>query len=103
MQDIYASVPSPEDPLLGETMNSLDQELHDSLSNYENPRGILTSLYLYQIVSRKPGKHTMSFLIDRLTSSVLLLRCFKWKPIRISSLTPFSPLLEKQVMIASII
>ncbi|WVO21450.1 uncharacterized protein IAS62_002759 [Cryptococcus decagattii] len=51
MQDIYASVPSPEDPLFGETMNLLDRELYDSLSNYENPRGILTSLYLYQIRS----------------------------------------------------
>ncbi|OXG48040.1 DNA supercoiling protein [Cryptococcus neoformans] len=51
MQDIYASVPSPEDPLFGETKNPLDQELYDSLSNYENPHGILTSLYLYQIRS----------------------------------------------------
>ncbi|KIR27533.1 DNA supercoiling protein [Cryptococcus deuterogattii LA55] len=51
MQDIYASVPSPEDPLFGETMDPVDQELYDSLSNYENPRSILTSLYLYQIRS----------------------------------------------------
>ncbi|WWD19169.1 hypothetical protein CI109_103627 [Kwoniella shandongensis] len=53
MQDIYASVPSPPDPeFFGyESTSPQDAELYDGLENYENPKGVKTFLYRYQIRS----------------------------------------------------
>ncbi|WVQ72084.1 hypothetical protein IAR50_001629 [Cryptococcus sp. DSM 104548] len=51
MQDIYASVPSPTDSALKPNESPIDQEIHQSLRNYENPEGIKTDMYPYQIRS----------------------------------------------------
>ncbi|ODO11128.1 hypothetical protein I350_01731 [Cryptococcus amylolentus CBS 6273] len=51
MQDIYASVPSPTDPDFEPTESPVDQEIHRSLQNYENPEGVKAEMYLYQIRS----------------------------------------------------
>ncbi|WVQ80158.1 hypothetical protein IAT38_002263 [Cryptococcus sp. DSM 104549] len=51
MHDLYASVPSPPDPKLGWAASPLDEELYEALANYENPRGVRTNLYRYQLRS----------------------------------------------------
>ncbi|WRT68549.1 uncharacterized protein IL334_005526 [Kwoniella shivajii] len=51
MQDIYTGVPSPHAPQFGPTTSLPDKELFESLEAYENPYGVRTDLYKYQIRS----------------------------------------------------
>ncbi|WVQ95089.1 hypothetical protein IAU59_002183 [Kwoniella sp. CBS 9459] len=51
MQDIYTSIPSPSDPIFEPTSNPADQDLFSSLENFDNPAGVKTDLYRYQLRS----------------------------------------------------
>ncbi|WWC71430.1 uncharacterized protein I206_105386 [Kwoniella pini CBS 10737] len=51
MQDIYSEIPSPHDPHFAYSDSIPDRELFDSLEAYENPYGVQTDLYKYQIRS----------------------------------------------------
>ncbi|WWC63468.1 uncharacterized protein I303_106071 [Kwoniella dejecticola CBS 10117] len=51
MQDIYSQVPSPPIPQFVNPDSISDRELFDSLQAYENPYGVQTDLYKYQIRS----------------------------------------------------
>lgn len=53
IQELYALIDNPPDPSFepGEFLN--DDEVFEGLTNYENPVGIRTMLYKYQIVRIK--------------------------------------------------
>ncbi|WVR09439.1 hypothetical protein IAU60_006506 [Kwoniella sp. DSM 27419] len=51
MQDIYTSVPSPPDPFFHPADSSADQELFDAMERFDNPLGVKTDLYRYQLRS----------------------------------------------------
>lgn len=51
MQALYALIESPPEPAFGEPEFIGDQEVFDGLAGYENPPGVQTMMYKYQIVS----------------------------------------------------
>ncbi|OCF57589.1 hypothetical protein L486_05048 [Kwoniella mangroviensis CBS 10435] len=51
IQEIYSSIPSPPDPHFKHSDSLSDRELFNSLNDYENPFGVKTDSYKYQIVS----------------------------------------------------
>ncbi|KAK6910808.1 hypothetical protein I203_104841 [Kwoniella mangroviensis CBS 8507] len=51
MQEIYSSIPSPPDPHFKHSDSLSDRELFNSLNDYENPFGVKTDSYKYQIRS----------------------------------------------------
>lgn len=51
MHDLYASVPSPPEPSYAISEDGYYDDAHKRLSDYEEPAGVRTRLFKYQIVS----------------------------------------------------
>lgn len=52
MLDLYAAVPSPPSPIFKRCRWKADDEVKQRLAEFENPLGVQTPLYQYQVVSR---------------------------------------------------